>query len=254
MSLGLFIAAAILITPQANYAELKISDEEYQTITKTHTRTDEQLAKNIHFNGEKLYYASKDNTWYYSIIEEHADAYNPYIKFEGSKQLKVAFKNSQTIDAATIEAGAPIDFVFYDDNNYHEYKLAITTLPIITINHDDEIVKDSDTELSFELFDNRKSTLKRITKTGGKIHVRGASTSETPKKSYRLNLRYKSPGEHDRNANEPLLGMREDDDWILYSAYTDHENSVIVSAKIYGMKRASITSMSPILLASQQNG
>ena len=223
MSLGLFVVAAIFITPQTNYSDAKISEEDYQKIITTHEYTDKKLTKNLRFNGEKIYYASKNNTWYYSIVEKQNNAYNPTIKFEDGKNLKIAFKNSQDINAKNIESGTPLDFVVYDNDNYHEYQLAITTLPIISISHEDEILKESDVEISFELFDNREKTLKRVTKTGGKIHIRGSSTGELPKKSYRLNLRQKSPGEHDRNANEPLLGMREDDDWILYSAYSDHE-------------------------------
>jgi hypothetical protein len=44
-----------------------------------------------------------------------------------------------------------------------------------------------------------------------------------PKKSYRLSLIQDSVGNNERNNDISLLGMRQDDDWILYPAYNDQE-------------------------------
>lgn len=223
MSLGLFIFAAIFITPQTDYQHARISEEKYSEIIANRKESNKSLLQNLKFNDHKVYYAKKNNTWYYSMIENNKNAENPRIKTDGDGPLSISFKDSQDINQETIANATPLIFIAYNDNYYYEYKLAITTLPIISIEHDDEILKDDDVDMEFELFDNREKTLKRTTKTAGKIHIRGGSSASFEKKSYRLNLRYRSPGEHDRNANEPLLGMREDDDWILFSNYRDGE-------------------------------
>ncbi|MBR3378042.1 CotH kinase family protein [Candidatus Saccharibacteria bacterium] len=223
ISLGLFIFAAIFITPQTDYRHARISEEKYSEIIANRKESSKSLLQNLKFNDHKVYYAKKNNTWYYSIIENDQNAKNPRIKTYGDGPLNISFKDSQDINQETIANATPLVFIAYNDDYYYEYKLAITTLPIIQIEHEDEILKESDVNISFELFDNREKTIKRTTKTAGKIHIRGASTAIADKKSYRINLRYKSPGEHDRNANEPLLGMREDDDWILYSASIDDD-------------------------------
>jgi hypothetical protein len=53
----------------------------------------------------------------------------------------------------------------------------------------------------------------------GTIHLRGDSSLVYPKSGYRLSLTY----DDNKNNNVSLLGMREDDDWILYQAYNDQE-------------------------------
>lgn len=223
ISLGLFIFAANFVAPQTDYHHAKITNEEYNSIISSHKKADDSILKDLKFNSQKVYYAEQDNTWYYSIIEGNKDAYNPRINTNGNSKLRIAFKDYQNIDEQTIASAKTLDFIAYNDDYYSEHKLAVTTLPIIAIDHEDEILSDDDIEMEFELFDNRKNALKRITQTAGKIHIRGKSSATFEKKSYRLNLRNKSPGEHDRNANEPLLGMREDDDWILFANYHDNE-------------------------------
>ncbi len=223
MSLGLFVFAAIFITPQTDYRHARISEEKYSEIIANRKESNKSLLQTLKFNDHKVYYAKRNNTWYYSTIENDKNAENPRIKTDGDGPLNISFKDSQDINQETITNATPLIFIAYNDNYYYEYKLAVTTLPIISVEHDDEILKDNDVDMKFELFDNREKTLKRTTKTAGKIHIRGQGSSIRPKKPYRLNLRYYSPGEHERNANEPLLGMREDDDWILNGADNDVE-------------------------------
>lgn len=55
------------------------------------------------------------------------------------------------------------------------------------------------------------------------MHVRGAITSLFPKKGYKLSLEMESLGNNTRPNHVSLLGMRQDDDWILYAAYNDQE-------------------------------
>jgi len=47
----------------------------------------------------------------------------------------------------------------------------------------------------------------------GSIKLRGATASKYPKKSYRIEL----------STQKALLGLREDDDWILFALYNDHQ-------------------------------
>lgn len=223
ISLGLFVAAAALITPQTDLSHAQIAEDEYNELLSSRKETDRELLSNIKFNDRKIYYAEKNNTWYYSIVENDKNAHNPKIRFDGENSIKIAFKGKQSIDEDLISSNTQLIFAAYNDSVYREYKLVATTLPIVSIEHENELLKDTDINMQFELYDNREKTIKRITKTAGKIHIRGQGSSIRPKKPYRLNLRYYSPGEHERNANEPLLGMREDDDWILNGADNDAE-------------------------------
>ena len=57
----------------------------------------------------------------------------------------------------------------------------------------------------------------------GNIHVRGRTAQTYPKKGYRISLIQESLGGNTRPNHVSLLGMRQDDDWLLYAAYNDQE-------------------------------
>ena len=192
ISLVLFFVASAFMTPQAKFNDICVTNEKYEDIISKREETDEPLLTNLKFNDHKVYYSNVNRTWYYSVVEEEENAYDPSINT--NDKISLAFYNEAKIDKTVIASGKPIDFIAYNDKNYARYHLAITTLPIITIDHEQEMEDRDDVEMTFELFDNRKNTTKRITKTAGKIHMRGNASLQYPKKSYRLNLRYKSPG------------------------------------------------------------
>lgn len=222
MSLGLFITAASVLTPHSNYKDAVVTSEQLKEITSKREETKEQLLTSLKFNGHKVYYAQANKTWYYSIVGGEDKAYTPNIE-TNDRAVKLAFYGETTINDSLIASGKTVNFIAYTDKEYAYYELAITKLPLITISHEQEILAETDVDMSFELFDNRKNALKRIIQTEGSIHYRGATSKNLDKRSYRLNLREKSIGEHNRNSSQSLLGMREDDDWILYAPYNDGE-------------------------------
>ena len=86
-----------------------------------------------------------------------------------------------------------------------------------------QITDMQDTPMKITLFDNRQDAVKRVTYSDGMIHVRGGTTKRYPKLGYKISLTQKSLGENTRKNHISLLGMRKDDDWVLYSAYNDQE-------------------------------
>jgi len=79
-----------------------------------------------------------------------------------------------------------------------------SNLPTIHILCNDEISRDSYVDCIFELDSERIE---------GTIKLRGATASKYPKKSYRIEL----------STQKALLGLRKDDDWILFALYNDHQ-------------------------------
>lgn len=219
ISVGLFFAAAYVLIPSTDYRSSLVSNEEYETIKNERTESETDVIKSIEFNGNPIYQAS--NTWYYSIIEEARNSYNPNITID--HRFKIAFRDDEILNDKDIADSKAIDFIVYDNSKYSQYRLAVTTLPIIHIDHNDEIPYREDVNMTFSLFDNRKNIINRVIKSRGKIHVRGGLNAGNPKVSYRINLRELSLGRNERNNNLSLLGMRKDDDWILYAPYSDCE-------------------------------
>ena len=68
-----------------------------------------------------------------------------------------------------------------------------------------------------------KDVVQRVIKTQGTIHVRGATTAYFPKKGFRISLITESLAHNKRHNDLSILGMRQDEDWILYAGYNDPE-------------------------------
>ncbi|MCK5729510.1 MAG: CotH kinase family protein [Draconibacterium sp.] len=99
-----------------------------------------------------------------------------------------------------------------------------TKLPIVYIDtHGEEIRDDPRIKAKLEIAwnhtgDENSTTDPRNHFNGDiKIEIRGSSSQMFPKKSYGFELK----DEFDEDMDFPLLGMPEEEDWILYAPYTD---------------------------------
>lgn len=180
------------------------------------------LLEALYFNEEALFYDNASRTFYYSLIEGNAGAYDPDVRIKSKNEdLKIAFIKDG-ITAEGIKNNDTITLLAYTGEAYCRYFLKCTTLPLMNIECSEEILDDS-VPMSMVLFDNRQGAAMRVTASGGKIHLRGATARLYPKKGYRFSLTQESVGGNLRNNQVPLLGMRPDDDWLLYAAYNDQE-------------------------------
>lgn len=203
------------------YSECVISQEQADGIMAERGEAAD-LIENLVFGEEALFYDASHKTFYYSLIEGNADGYDPGIWIKsGEKDLKVAFLEDE-ITAKGIENNETIPFLAYTDETYCAYHLKCTTLPLMNVECPEEISDDS-VPMKITLFDNGVNAAERLVCSEGKIHLRGATAKAYPKKGFRFSLRKESTGGNVRANHISLLGMRQDDDWLLYSAYNDQE-------------------------------
>lgn len=203
------------------YEDLLISDEEYRSIVSSHVEKDGLVSK-ICFSGNRLIYDRGDEIYYYSLIEGDKNANNPLVQIDSdNNKLKVAVVKSR-IDDDLIKNNGTVRMLVYDEKYYHEYGLKCTTLPILEIECPEEI-GDYDSRVDLTLFDNSNKAFSRYIESEALMHIRGDSTRYLLKKGYRIKLVTESLGNHTRSNNISLLGMRKDDDWLLYAAFNDHE-------------------------------
>ena len=105
-----------------------------------------------------------------------------------------------------------ISIVFYF--TYIRYSpIFLEDFPIIKINYEGELDYEDYIDCTFEL-DNCEES-KNIEPINSKIRLRGSGlgwNKMSPKKGYRLEL----------SESKSLLGMREDDDWLLFALYFDY--------------------------------
>ncbi|MCM1047282.1 MAG: CotH kinase family protein [Clostridiales bacterium] len=180
------------------------------------------LLDSLIFNEEVLFFDAYNNTFYYSLIENDAKAFTPDIRVKSSADnVNIAFLEGE-ITEDLIRNNQTIPILVYTEDLYCRYNLKCTTLPLMNINCAEDISTD-DMPMSMTLFDNSAVTTNRLITSEGNIHVRGNTMKLFPKKAYRISLIQESVGGNIRPYHVSLLGMRLDDDWLLYSAYNDPE-------------------------------
>lgn len=203
------------------YTQCMTDNGQLSSITQIRTRTEDLLDALI-FDEETLFYDDKSKTFYYSLVEGNASAYNPKVELRSSKEdLQITFLTNR-ISADGIKGNQTIDFLVYTDKEYCTYHLKCTTLPMMNIEYMENIA-DAPVSMRITVFDNQMGAVNRLVLSDGLIRIRGGSTRGYPKKGYDISLTQESTGNHVRKNDQSLLGMRQDDDWVLYAAYNDPE-------------------------------
>lgn len=203
------------------YSECIVSKEQYDEIM-TGRIQNSGLFHALVFEEETLMSDSEAGIFYYSLVEGNQSAYDPCVMIKsGSDNVKIAFLETG-ITKEGIRNDQTIPFLVYTDKFYAEYALKCTTLPLMNITCSAEI-EEASIPMCVTLFDNSKNAINRTTVSEGVIHVRGNTTKLFPKLGYRFSLTQESAGDHTRSNQVSLLGMRQDDDWLLYAAYNDQE-------------------------------
>ena len=205
------------------FSEFLVSEQEYGDIVSARLESSDNMLQALIFDEETLFFDSKADVFYYSLLKGNSDSYNPYIEYKSDKKISLAVLG-HNITEEDIRNNFTNKLLVYDDSTYKEYSLKCTTLPMLNISCGGAVISDTgDTPMKITLFDNSKNAAKRVTYSDGNIHVRGGTTKRYPKLGYKISLTQKSLGDNNRKNHTSLLGMRKDDDWILYSAYNDQE-------------------------------
>lgn len=175
------------------------------------------LLSAIYFNDYPLFYDELTGRWFYSVSPGEP-VLDPVIRFSSNtrEEVRIAF-------SGIISPGETIPFIAYTREEYSEYELAVTTLPMIRIEGYDESLLLLQNRVKFTLFDNRPSVNQRIVTSEGWFHIRGHGSVEYDKRSYRLTLLAKGPKRDSQENQTSILGLRPDGDWLLYAGYNDQE-------------------------------
>ena len=184
------------------------------------------LADGLFFDGQQLIRDEETGIWYYSLTQGSAKAYDPVVRVSSGDGKVRLLMTGGIPDQEEIRENESRELFFYDNAHYETASLICTTLPLMRITCEGEISPDREvvSDVHVTLYDNRSGAADRLLQSDATLHVRGRTTVHYPKHSYRISLKRRSAsGDREVNNDLSLLGMRSDDDWILYSAYNDHE-------------------------------
>lgn len=178
-------------------------------------------------NGASCALDETTNTFYFSI-NEYEKEFSPLIEVADSN-VQVFINGNAITNFANNDLGVvkvneplPVKFILCDSTEF-EYELIFSRLPIIQINTGNQSINnDPKIAVSFLLNDpdyiDHGRTEQEYESIIG-IELRGGAAQTFPKKAYGLELWKDSLGTD--KINESLLGMREDDDWILDAMFID---------------------------------
>lgn len=189
------------------------------------------------YNGERVAADIATNTIYISqsqVSLEHFSNLLGTLKSKNSGQALYIVKNAQLDNLKeTVSSGVPLSCIVRDGKSYCRVNVVLTTLPVISLNgdfygemHENGYPIYGGSMTFFDVSDPDSSYV-NIKTNLAEWHVRGGSSRHLDKKPWKLNLKDRA-GIKD---NADLLGLGEDDDWILNPMSLDdtklREKSVI---------------------------
>lgn len=188
----------------------------------------------------------KKNRIYSNNLVTAVKYYDSYLCFDSVSGI--FYTNDKKIDVGKVNVISPykVSFIYekinddkydifvYSDKFYKRYEVRIVDIPLIsirtfndvddylisknnniTLTYNNEIVEQKPiSKISFSLIDNnyeKRRLKKNFESINASMYVRGATSLQFSKKSYRIIL----------DNGLSVLGMRKDKDWILDALYTD---------------------------------
>lgn len=195
-----------------------IGFDEYSKICSEKEITSEKIMGNLYYNGNPIPYDSHDVIYYITLSnKEEWDTGNITHSESGTH---IGFIENDILDMTktdAIKSGKRYKLLAYNTENYMLYNVVFTNMPVMTIDNSKGVldyenpISSTDTAAKMTLTDAAGMVESDII-----IKIRGGSSRAFPKLSYKMNL-VSETGQNNLN----LLGMREDDDWVLLAVYTD---------------------------------
>ena len=196
------------------YVEYNTTYKEYRT----------SIISDIYLNDKKLPKDEADNKFFIplSMNDDLLDVGTLTFKEDTVNLFFVQMTDNvfNNLDKTNLISNNKLFVMIAVDEENHLYsvcRLVFTGLPIITVNTDS---RDRNYPIQADDSKGRMSLLNTnhiVMESDILIHTRGGSSSYFPKIGYKMNL----VDENGEGNNLNLLGMRNDDDWVLIPMYTD---------------------------------
>ena len=223
MNLVLLLLVAVFFLSQHTAAQMfpRFSDKAIHKINKNFIVTDKDILEVLRYNGKELPFDAEKGIFYLPLSMDDPDWEQGAIT-SGTKGCEITFLSD--VEAQSKEElmanGTEIPFLAVSGNTYRQYALVITGLPVIEITTT-EAPAEEDGEGRYHIRVLSTDSAEGVVESDARMHVRGNTSRTYPKKGYRLQLVKQTASGGETANKQKLLGMRKDDDWILYAMYND---------------------------------
>lgn len=205
---AIIIFLVIMFNPSTRYNKLSVSESKWSGIQESRTENINLTLEDIRFNDYKLIIDEKENTIYYSVVNDSKNKYNPSVSYStNSKNIKLAFFADEITDEK-VKGDYKFKIMIYDDKEYHIYNLICTNLPILNISYNkNEEIKQKNIPMEMYLFDNLTNIPQKITISSGKIKMNEGE--------FIFSMHMLTPGKNKRDNKISILGMKPNSEYIL---------------------------------------
>lgn len=148
------------------------------------------------------------------------------LQWQGSLSIEepyeMCFLRSQMNKTELVHTGSALELMIYNDDTYDVVHIVASGMPVLYLTKEPEVGQLAGTGRLLVLENQalgRKNIIEGTTYIC-KYRNRGGTSALSPKRPWKLNLL----DAHGRKRNEPLLGMKNDNDWIMNPLYSDMSN------------------------------
>ncbi len=198
-----------------------IGAKKAQKIEEEISHKEAAMELSLMFAGEKLPYDQAGKTFFLPVSMENEQWEQG--DFEAEDGIEIVFAEDFTKEDKLdlLAENRAIPFYAVSDMGYEKYYLKMTGLPVMSFEYTEHVTENGEILFQMSLYE-PEHDLDWVTKSLTTSTLRGNTSLSYEKKSLRLKLKkQKEDGSYSKE-NKNLLGIRDDDDWILNSLYADN--------------------------------
>ena len=216
---SLILVLIIVLNPSHKYNRLFVSESKWNSIQESRIENRNLVLDDIKFNDYKLMIDEKNNTLYYSVINDSQNKYNPNVSYStSSNNAKLAILSDE-ITYEKVKNHYQFKIMIYNEKEYHIYNLKCTNLPIINISYNkDEEIKQKNITMEMYLFDNLSNIPNKITISSGEVKMEEGK--------FIFSLQMLTLGKNKRDNMRSILGMKPSSEYILTPVNNNLEKDI----------------------------
>lgn len=213
----IIIILIIVLNPSNKYSQLSINESKWNSIKQARIENKNLILEDIIFNDYKLIIDEKNDTLYYSLVNDSKNKYNPNVSYSANdKNVKLAVLLDEIIDEK-VKNNYQFKIMIYNEKEYHIYNLKCTNLPILNISYNrNEDINQKNIPMEIYLFDNLSNIPNKTTISSGKVKMN--------EENYIFSLYMLTPGKNKRDNKLSILNMKPNSEYILTPINNDQEN------------------------------
>lgn len=214
----IIMIAIIALNFSTKYKSISISESKWNDIKNERYENANLILENIKFNDYNLAIDEKNNTLYYSLINDSKTKYNPSVSSSAmNKNIKIGILSDEITEEKILNHHE-FKLMVYDENRYHIYNLICTNLPILNISYKEEPEdKEESIPMEMYLFNNLSNTPNKITISSGKLKIKD--------NKYTFSLNMTTPGDNIRENKISIFNMNPHSKYILKEINDEEEDT-----------------------------